>query len=105
MRVREYRLYRMGCEHTVEETLIYLMNYRRVRCTHRKEQASYKFGVPQGTLSRLSAIHLVPQGTLSRLSAIHLVPQGTLSRLSAIHLVRAAHLTDIGRPECRDIAN
>ncbi|MEN8762115.1 MAG: hypothetical protein ABF290_06740, partial [Thiogranum sp.] len=32
-------------------------------------------------------IHLVPQGTLSRLSAIHLVPQGTLSRLSAIHLV------------------
>ena len=69
--------------------------------------------VPQGTLSRLSAIHLVPQGTLSsrgpsppggllspggdspclaaqftlsRLRAIHLVPQGTLSRLTAIHL-------------------
>jgi len=33
-------------------------------------------------------VMVVPQGTLSRLAAIHLVPQGTLSRLAAIHLVR-----------------
>ena len=72
--------------------------------------------VPQGTLSRLTAIHLVPQGTLSsrgpsppedplspdgdspclaaqftlsRLTAIHLVPQGTLS-CEAIHLVNTS---------------
>ena len=33
--------------------------------------------LPQGTFSRLTAIHLVPQGTLSRLTAIHLVePNG-----------------------------
>jgi len=44
--------------------------------------------VPQGTLFRLTAIHLVPQRTLSRLTAIHLVPQRTLSRLTAIHLVK-----------------
>ena len=40
--------------------------------------------VPQRTL------HLgcsLPQGTFSRLAAIHLVPQGTLSRLAAIHFV------------------
>jgi len=33
------------------------------------------------------------------------VPQGTLSRLAAIHLVRTAHPTDIEIPERHDIAN
>jgi len=61
--------------------------------------------LPQGTLSRLAAIHLVPQGTLSRLAAIHLVPQGTLSRLEAIRPVPTARPTDIGVSECQDIAN
>ena len=45
--------------------------------------------VPQGTLSRLTAIHLVPQGTLSSRGP-SLAAQFTLSRLTAIHLVNTS---------------
>ena len=43
--------------------------------------------VPQGTLSRLTAIHLVPQGTLPPRGPSLAYRRFTLSRLTAIHLV------------------